>query len=56
MVAECDDFKKRLKEEQEHLYAFSEEASVKSLLDKEDKQYRVTWRDKLIRKVFKYML
>ena len=36
MIAECDDFKQRLKHEEEHLFKFADKADIATLKDKED--------------------
>ena len=54
LVAECDQFKNRLREEQEHLYSKASPIDIPTL--KKDEQYAVTWKDKLIKKLFNFVL
>ena len=54
VISECDSFKKRLHDECEELFANSQKVDISTL--KKDSQYEISWKDKMIRKVFGMML
>ena len=56
IVPECEQFKTRMHDECEHLFSNGHKVGVSDLLDKEGKQYTITWKDKLIRKLFGFAL
>ena len=56
IVPECDDFKERLHDERTHLWSKSEEMSINDLLDKNGSEYKITWKDKIINKLFNRLL
>lgn len=56
LVSECESFKQRLHQEQKHLFDKAPSQSIQDLLDKEGCQYKITWREKVMSKMLKYIL
>ena len=56
IVPECDKFKRLLHDERNNLWSKSEQMSIESLMDKSDKEYKITWKDKIINKLFNKLL
>lgn len=54
MIAECDEFKARLHSEQEHLFSSAKTVDIPTL--KRDEQYKLSWKDRIIKKIFNPML
>jgi len=53
---QCKEFPMRMKMECDHLFGHAEKMTAESLLDKENKQQRITWKDRLIKKLFGFAL
>ena len=56
IVPECENFKSRLHDECEHLFSKSSKMTSETIKDKNNKEYRVTWKDQIINRLFRYML
>ena len=56
LVSECDSFKQRLHQEQKNLFDKAPSMTKNDLLDREGKQYKITWREKVMSKLFKFIL
>ena len=56
IVPDCENFKKRMHDECEHLFEKADKKTIEELEDKDNKQYKITWKDKIIRKLFSFAL